>query len=68
MRTLQIAYADPDLLGICPLHLTLYGKDGKTHVVMAKPSVIAEGSPGKGQATELEAELRKIVESALAAD
>ena len=63
--TNRIANADPDLLGICPLHLTLYGKDGKTHVVMPRLSAIAEGSPGREKAAELEEELTAIVERAL---
>ena len=29
--TNRIANADPDLLALCPLHLSIYGKDGKTH-------------------------------------
>ena len=66
--TNRIANADPDLLGICPLHLTLYAKDGKTVVLMPRLSVMAEGSPGKEVASELEAELREIVEGTLAAD
>jgi uncharacterized protein (DUF302 family) len=64
--TNQIANADPDLLALCPLHLSLYSKEGKTHVVMPRLSVIAEGSPGRDKAAELEAELKSIVEKALA--
>jgi len=63
-----IANADPDLLALCPLHLSIYGKDGKTHVVMPRLSAIAEGSPGRDKVVELEAELKAIVEKALAAD
>ena len=66
--TNRIANADPDLLALCPLHLTIYGKDGKTHVVMPRLSAIAEGSPGRGKVAELEAELKAIVETALAAN
>jgi len=66
--TNRIANADPDLLGLCPLHLSLYAKDGKTVVLLPRLSAMAEGSPGKEAASELEAELRKIVQSALAAD
>jgi hypothetical protein len=65
--TNRIANADPDLLALFPLHLRLYGKDGKTHVIMPRLSVLAEGSPGKDKAAELEAELRKIIQGALRA-
>lgn len=64
--TNRIANADPDLLALCPLHLSLYAKDGKTHVVMPKLSAIAEGSSGAYKAAELEAELTAIVDGALA--
>jgi len=63
--TNRIANADPDLLGICPLHLSLYSKDGKTVVLLPRLDLMAEGSPGKEAASELEAELRTIVESVL---
>ena len=66
--TNQIANADPDLLAYCPLHLSLYGKDGKTVILMPRLSVLAEGSPGQESAVELEAALRKIVEGALVAE
>jgi uncharacterized protein (DUF302 family) len=66
--TNRIANADPDLLGLCPLHLSLCAKDGKTVVLLPRLSAMAEGSSGKEAAWELEAELRKMVESALAAD
>jgi hypothetical protein len=66
--TNRIAGADPDLFGLCPLHSSLYAKDGKTVVPLPHLSAMAAGSSGKEAASELEAELRKIVESALAAD
>lgn len=63
--TNRIANADPELLGVCPLHLSLYAKDGKTTILMPRLSDIAEGSPGKEAASELETKLRKIVEGVL---
>jgi uncharacterized protein (DUF302 family) len=66
--TNRIANADPDLLALCPLHLSLYAKDGKTHIVMPRLSALAEGSPGADKAAELEAELTAIVDGALAAE
>lgn len=63
--TNQIANADPDLLALCPMHLTIFERDGGTHVVLPRYSTMAAGSPGASRATELEAVVRGIVEGAL---
>lgn len=63
--TNQIANADPDMLAMCPLHLTLYQRDGKTSVVMLRPSVLAKGSGAEEKAAALESELIAIIEGAL---
>lgn len=63
--TNQIASADPDMLALCPLHISLYEKDGKTSIVMLRPSTIAKGSSAEAQAGELENELTAVIEKAL---
>ena len=63
--TNHIANADPLLLGLCPLHLTVYERRGETFIVFPRPSYIARGSPGATRAAELEAVLRGILEKAL---
>jgi uncharacterized protein (DUF302 family) len=63
--TNRIANADPDLLALCPLHLTLFDRNGTTQVVLPRFSLLAKGSPGETRAAELEGEIRRIVESAL---
>jgi hypothetical protein len=63
--TNRLANADPDLLALCPMHLTVYERDGATYVVFARLSVMAQGSPGASTATELEAVVRGIVEGSL---
>jgi uncharacterized protein (DUF302 family) len=60
-----IANADPALLALCPLHLTLTHKDGVSTVYFVRPSVIAAGSPGEAQAKKLEADIVKVIEGAL---
>lgn len=60
-----IANADPALLALCPLHITLIHKDGLSTVYFARPSAIAAGSPGEAQASALEADIVKVIESAL---
>jgi len=63
--TNQIANADPDMLAMCPLHLSLYERDGRTTVVMLRPSVLAKGSRAEEKAAELESELIAIIEGSL---
>ncbi len=63
--TNQIANADPDMLAMCPLHLSLYERDGRTAVVMLRPSVLARGSGAEAKAAALESELIGIIEGAL---
>lgn len=50
----QVSNADPDLLALCPLRVNLVEKDGFTRVLFARPTVIAEGSPGIGVVQGLE--------------
>lgn len=63
--TNDIANADPALLALCPLHITLTHKDGVSTVYFARPSAIAAGSPGEALARTLEADIVKVIESAL---
>lgn len=63
--TNRMGNADPDLLGLCPLHLTIYSKGGKTHVLIPRLSMMAQGSSGADSAKALEAVIRRIVDGAL---
>jgi uncharacterized protein (DUF302 family) len=63
--TNRIASADPDMLAICPLHVSLYAREGTTSVVLLRPSAVAQGSGAEAEAVELEQELTDIIESAL---
>jgi len=63
--TNQIANADPDLLALCPLHISLYARAGQTSIVLLRPSAIAAGSPGQAKGAELEQELVRIIEAAV---
>jgi hypothetical protein len=66
--TNRIAGADPDMLSICPLHLSLYARGGTTSVVLLRPSVMAQGSGAETEAAELERELTGIIAAALGAE
>jgi len=63
--TNAVANADPALLALCPLHLTLTHKDGISTVYFVRPSAVAAGSPGEAQAKKLEADIVKVIEGVL---
>lgn len=52
-----VSNADPDMLALCPLRIGLYEKQGKTTVLFAKPTVIAEKSAAKPILLEVEKEV-----------
>jgi len=64
----RLASADPDLLSLCPLHMTLFEQAGRTTVVLSKPTVIAAGSPAADVAAELETTLTELVRKALSGE
>jgi len=41
----QVSNKDPAMLGLCPLHMTLYEKNGRTTALFNRPTVIAKNSP-----------------------
>jgi uncharacterized protein (DUF302 family) len=63
--TNAIANADPALLALCPLHLTLTHKAGVSTVYFGRPSATAAGSPGAAQAQALETDIIQIIEGVM---
>jgi len=63
----QVSNADPDLLALCPLRVNLVEKDGVTRVLFARPTVIAEGSPGMAVVQEIEDVISKALRAGVAA-
>ncbi len=61
----KISNADPAMLGLCPLHLTLTQKAGRVTVLFVRPGVIAQGSEAEAPAKELEDKVIKAIESGL---
>ena len=53
----QISNKDPDMLALCPQHLTLIESHGKTTALYARPTVIAGDSPARKVLTDLENEV-----------
>ena len=50
----QVSNKDPDLLGLCPLHLSVLEKNGKTTVLFNKPTVYSANSPAHSLIQEIE--------------
>jgi len=52
-----VSNVDPDMLGLCPLRISLYEKQGETVVLFAKPTVIATQSKAKNILQNVENEV-----------
>ncbi len=50
----KVSNADPDLLALCPLRVGLTHKQGVTAVLFARPTAVAQGSPGLAVVEEVE--------------
>lgn len=61
----KISNADPAMLALCPLHLTLTQKAGRVSVLFVRPGVVAQGSKAEAPAKELEEKVIKTIESGL---
>lgn len=61
----KISNIDPKLLALCPLHVTLYSKDKKTHILFVLPGKVAMGSEAKKVAQELEDDVIRTIETAI---
>lgn len=65
--TNEVSNADPDMLALCPLHITLVQQGGSTRILFLRPSVIASGSKAQAVAAELEQDVSKALEQAVKA-
>lgn len=61
----QVSNADPAMLAICPLHLTLIEKSGVTTALFVRPSVIAATSPARGVLLEVEGKIINVIKVAM---
>lgn len=61
----KVSNLDPDMLGFCPLHLTLVERDGNTIVLFNRPSVIAKNSPANGVLKNIENEVIEAIQRGL---
>jgi len=49
----KVSNADPDMLALCPLHITVTHQQGITKVLFARPDFIAKGSKAETVAREI---------------
>jgi len=61
----KVSNADPAMLALCPLHLTLTQKEGRVSVLFVRPGVVAQGSNAEAPAKELEEKVIKAIESGM---
>ena len=62
---IKISNADPAMLAMCPLHLTLTQKAGRVSVLFVRPGFIAQGSKAEAAAKELEEKVIKAIEAGM---
>ena len=63
----QVGNTDPDMLALCPLHITLTEKEGRSTVLFVRPSAVAKGSRAEAIANEIENKVVKAIEDATCA-
>lgn len=61
----QVSNKDPKMLGLCPLHMTLFEKDGKTTALFNRPTVIAVDSPAHDFLAEVEREVIELIKKGM---
>ena len=63
----EVSNADPDMLALCPLHITLVQQSGSTRVLFVRPSVVAAQSKAVAVAKEIEQDVAKAIDQAVEA-
>ena len=61
-----VSNADPDMLALCPLHITLVQKNGMTRILFTRPTAIAADSKALAVAREIEQGVSKALDEAVA--
>jgi len=63
----EVSNLDPQMLALCPLHITLYRQNNITHIVFVRPAHVGQRSAAAGVLEGLEAKVSAAVEAGLAA-
>lgn len=62
-----VSNREPELLALCPLHITLFQKAAITSIVFTRPTHVGAGSDALPLLEELEAKVSRAVEAGIAA-
>lgn len=65
MHANAVMNQDPDMLALCPLHITVIHKGGTSKVLFARPTAAAKGSAAEAAIRALEDEVIGIVKAGL---
>ena len=57
----EVSNKDPDMLGLCPLKITLTEKDGKTTALFVLPTQISGQSPATEVLSEIEGKVKSVL-------
>jgi uncharacterized protein (DUF302 family) len=61
----EVSNQDPNMLALCPMHVTLTEKEGKVTILYIRPSVVAKGSGAEKVAIEIEQDVLRSIETGL---
>lgn len=61
----KVSNLDPDMLGFCPLHLTLLERDTITVILFNRPGAMTQNSPAKALLTQIENEVIAAIQKAI---
>ena len=61
----KVSNLDPDMLGFCPLHLSLIERQGKTTVLFNRPTLVTKNSPAKELFISIEEEVIAAIQKGL---
>jgi uncharacterized protein (DUF302 family) len=62
----KVSNIDPGMLALCPLRITLYTRNKKTHILFVRPGKVAAASKAQKIAKELEDDVIRTIEVAIA--
>lgn len=61
----KVSNTDPDMLGFCPLHLTLFERNKETVILFNRPGTMTQDSPAKALLIQIENEVIAAIRSAI---
>lgn len=61
----EVSNQDPNLLALCPMHITFTEKQGVVTILYIRPSQVAKGSPAEKLALEIEQDVVRSIEEGL---